>query len=173
MELRSERLVLRTISATDHGRVFSGLSHPDVIRYYGVSYRTYEATQEQMDWYATLTHESTGHWWAIRSKASDDFLGAIGLNNIVQAHRGCEVGFWLLPEHWGKGYVPEALPLVVYHAFRTLALHRIVAEVETENLASANVLKRAGFVREGTLRECEVKNGRYLSLDVYALLNKT
>ena len=69
--------------------------------------------------------------------------------------------------------MPEALPLVVYHAFSTLALHRIVAEVETENLASANVLKRAGFVREGTLRECEVKNGRYLSLDVYALLNKT
>lgn len=171
MELRSERLVLRTIAAIDHHDVFRGLSHPDVIRHYGVSYLTLEATQEQMDWYATLVREGTGHWWAIRSAESDAFLGAIGLNNIAPAHHRCELGFWLLPEHWRKGYLSEALPLAIDHAFRTLGLHRIMAEVETANTASANVLQRAGFVHEGTLRECEVKDGRYLSLEVYALLN--
>jgi len=171
MELRTDRLVLRSITAADIGHIHRGLSHPDVIRHYAVSFLTLEATQEQMDWYATLEREGSGKWWAICSAADDVFLGAIGLNNIVQAHRRGDLGFWLLPEHWRKGYIAEALPAVVDHGFRVLGLHRIVAEVETENPASANALRRAGFMHEGTLRECELKDGRYLSLDVFGLLN--
>jgi ribosomal-protein-alanine N-acetyltransferase len=171
MELRSERIVLRTISPGDQEHVFRGLSHPDVVRYYGVRFDSPEATQEQMAWYARLVREGTGHWWAIRSAENDSFLGAVGLNNIVAVHRRCELGFWLLPEHWNKGYVSDALPLVIAHAFSDLGLHRIMAEVEVANTASARVLERAGFVHEGTLRECEMKDGRYLSLAIYALLN--
>ncbi len=44
--------------------IHRGLSHPDVVRYYAVSYPTLEATQEQMDWYASIAHEGTGQWWA-------------------------------------------------------------------------------------------------------------
>ncbi len=171
MELRTDRLVLRSITAADIGHIHRGLSHPDVIRYYAVSFLTLEATQEQMDWYAGLERDGTGKWWAIRSAVDDVFFGTIGLNNIVQTHRRGDLGFWLLPEHWRKGYIAEALPLVIGHGFRVLGLHRIMAEVETKNSASANVLRRAGFVHEGTLRECELKNGRYLSLDVFSLLN--
>ena len=171
MELRSERLVLRTIESADHHDVFRGLSHPDVIQHYGVSYHTMEATQEQMDWYAALVQEGTGHWWAIRAMHGNTFLGAIGLNNIEPAHRRGEIGFWLMPEHWRRGYVSEALPMVIHHAFHTLKLHRIMAEVETANPSSAHALQRAGFRHEGTLRECEWKDGRPLSLDVYALLH--
>lgn len=171
MEMRTDRLVLRPFTATDIDAVFRGLSRPEVIRHYGVSFHSLEATQEQMDWYATLERDGTGRWWAICSVADNTFIGAIGLNNIMPAHRRGELGFWLMPAYWRKGYIAEALPLVTEHAFHTLGLHRIMAEVETENTASANVLRRAGFVHEGTLRESEWKNGRYLSLDVFALLN--
>ncbi|MDX9751131.1 MAG: GNAT family N-acetyltransferase [Flavobacteriales bacterium] len=172
MELRTDRLVLRPIAPTDVHDVFRGLSHPDVVRHYGVHCPTLEATREQMDWYATIAREGTGAWWAVRSAADDTFLGAIGLNNIMASHRRGELGFWLMPAHWRKGYIAEALPAVIDHAFNSLGLHRLMAEVETGNTASANVLRRAGFTQEGTLRECEVKAGGYLSLDVFALLDK-
>ena len=164
-------LVLNTIKPDDIHHVFRGLSHPDVIRYYAVSFLTLEATQEQMDWYATIEREGTGKWWAIREVGSNTFLGAIGINNIVAKHRRCELGFWLLPEHWRKGIVAQVLPQVLDHAFNTLGLHRMEAQVETENHASRKLLARFGFKHEGTLRDCEWKDGNPISLDVFALLS--
>lgn len=164
-------LVLSALRPEDIHHVHRGLSHPDVIRYYAVSFLTLEATQEQMDWYATIEREGTGKWWAIRKADDNTFLGAIGINNIVAQHRRCELGFWLLPEHWRKGIVAQVLPQVMDHAFNTLGLHRMEAQVETENHASRKVLERFGFKHEGTLRECEWKDGKAISLDVFALLS--
>lgn len=162
---------LEAITSADIIHIHRGLSHPDVIRYYAVRFMTLEATKEQMDWYAGIEQAGTGRWWSIRSD-NEEFLGAIGINNIVPEHRRCELGFWLLPEHWRKGIMARALPLVIEHCFKTLGLHRIMAEVESDNQASVGVLRRAGFVHEGTLCECEWKDGRAISLDVFALLNE-
>ena len=162
---------LTSISSDDIHHVHRGLSHSDVIRYYAVSFLTLEAAQEQMDWYATIEREGTGKWWAIREVVSNTFLGAIGINNIVAQHRRCELGFWLLPEHWRKGIVAKVLPQVLDHAINTLGLHRMEAQVETENHASRKLLERFGFKHEGTLRECEWKDGNPISLDVFALLS--
>lgn len=169
MKLPNARLSLRPIVEGDLESIFKGLSHPDVIRHYGVSFQSLEATRGQMNWYAQLERDGTGIWWAICSR-DDAFLGAIGVNGIVKAHRKGELGFWLLPEHWGRGYISEAMPLVLDHGFGRLGLHRLEAQVETDNIASRKVLERCGFAHEGTLRECEVKNGRFVSLDVFSCL---
>jgi ribosomal-protein-alanine N-acetyltransferase len=172
MTLHTQRLLLRPFGPADLENVFAGLSHPEVIRHYGVSFTSLEATQEQVDWYDSIEREGTGLWRAICAKEDGAFLGAIGLNNIVQHHRRGEIGFWLMPEHQGKGYVSEALPVIIEHSFGALGLHRIEAEVETENAASAKVLLKAGFAHEGTLRDCEWKDGRSISLDVFAKLSE-
>ncbi|MBL7946263.1 MAG: GNAT family N-acetyltransferase [Flavobacteriales bacterium] len=170
MRSATGRSELQPIVAEDKVYIHRGLSHPDVVRYYAVNYPNLEAVQEQMDWYASIAREGTGQWWAIRATSHHAFCGAIGINNIVAQHRRCELGFWLLPEHWRQGIISDVLPLVIHHAFDALGLHRIMAEVETENSASARVLQRTGFKHEGTLRDCEVKDGRLISLDVFARL---
>lgn len=169
MQLNTERLILRPILPNDIENIFRGLSHPEVIRYYGVSFRTLEETKEQMAWYRSLEQEGTGRWWAI-CPPSGEFCGAIGYNNYSAVHRKAEIGFWLLPDFWGRGLATEALQEVIRFGFDTWRLHRIEAFVETENVASVQALKRFGFTHEGTLRECEVKNGRYISLDIMALI---
>ena len=45
--LKTERLLLRQFVDTDLENVFKGLSHPEIIKYYGVSYQTLEATKAQ------------------------------------------------------------------------------------------------------------------------------
>ena len=50
---------------------------------------------------------------AIRLKEEGDFAGAIGFNEWNKQERKAEIGFWLLPEYWKKGYVTEALPVVI------------------------------------------------------------
>ncbi len=170
MELRTDRLLLRPIADADAENVFRGLSHPDVTRYYAISFETPAAARAQMEWFAQLVREGAGRWWAICSPDDTVFMGAVGLYGIVKQHRRGELGFWLLPEHWGKGIMGEALPTVLEHGFSSLVLHRIEAEVETENEASRRLLVKHGFQHEGTLRDREIKNGRYISLDVFARL---
>lgn len=168
--IRTSRLMLRSFVEDDTAFVFKGLSHPEVIRYYGVRYRTLEDTRIQMEWFDSLRKEGTGIWWLIADHEDQVGYGAIGINSIHPLHQKAELGFWLLPEYWGQGIIPEAGALVVQHAFEALKLHRLEALVETENDASKKVLKKLGFHFEGTMHECERKNGNWVSLEMYGLI---
>jgi ribosomal-protein-alanine N-acetyltransferase len=170
--LKSERLLLRQITPGDLDNIFEGLSHPDVIRYYGVSYQSREATHEQMKFFADLEANKTGIWWAVCNVPGNKFYGAGGLNNLHAGFRKAEIGFWLLPSYWGSGLMKEGLELICRYAFEKLNLHRIEALVETGNEHCRQAMKKTHFVHEGTMRDCEIKNGRYISLDIYARLNE-
>lgn len=170
--LHTERLLLREIIPSDIDFVFKGLSHPDVTRYYGVNYKTLEATKEQMDWYSNMMKNDDGRCWAICSKNNEIFYGVITLPFWKKEHRSIELGYWLLPEYWKKGFISEALRAIIDHAFGEMNVHRIFAESEDDNPGSIATLKKMGFEYEGKKRECEIKNGRYINLDMFALLNK-
>jgi [ribosomal protein S5]-alanine N-acetyltransferase len=170
--LSTERLLLREIVPGDIHSVFEGLSHPEVNKHFGISFLTLEATQEQMDWYANMVKNDTGRCWAICSLDNSIFYGVCTLNFWNKEHRKAETGYWIFPEYWGKGIVPEAMNKVFGYGFSVMGLHRISAEVEDDNRASISVLKKLGFAYEGTLRDCEIKNGRFISLEIYALLRK-
>ena len=138
--ITTQRLLLRGFNDTDLENVFLGLSHPDVIKYYGISFKSIEATREQLSWFENLEKNSTGIWWAICSKDNTCFYGAIGFNNLDQPNKKVELGFWLLPKYWGKGIISECMPFVCNYAFAELKLHRIEAFVEMLNgLASPQV----------------------------------
>lgn len=168
--LKTERLLLRQFIDSDLENVFKGLSHPDVIKYYGVSYQTLEATKAQMKFFADLEKDETGIWWAVCSPDNTIFYGGGGLNNLSKEHKKAEIGFWLLPDHWGKGIMTEAMPIICDYGFTGLGLHRIEGIVETENDLCKKAMDKLKFDYEGTMKECEVKNGKFISLDIYAKL---
>jgi [ribosomal protein S5]-alanine N-acetyltransferase len=165
--LKTKKYLLRVFNQNDLHSVFEGLSHPDVIRYYGVSYHTLASTQIQIDWFNTIEKENTGRWRAICSLDNKHFYGAIGFNNWSSTHQKAEIGFWLLPNAWGKGIIKEVMPVMLDYAFNEMNLHRIEAEVETLNQASKSILLKHGFKLEGTKVDCEVKNGKLISLDIF------
>ena len=170
--LKTNNLLLRPIRDTDINHVLRGLSSHEVILYYGVSFFSLEEVKVQMDWYARIEREETGRWWAIADPADEHFYGAIGIHDIHPQHRKAEIGFWLLPEYWGKGYITEAATRIIKHSFEDLGLHRIYAYVESENHNSKKVLHKLGFAHEGTMRECEIKDGKWIDLEMYGLLHK-
>lgn len=172
-ELHTNRLLLRRFTENDLENVFKGLSHPKVTQYYGVSYPTMEATKTQMQFFEDLERNGTGLWWAICDRRDHTFFGAAGYSSLSKEHQKAELGYWLLPDFWKMGIINEALPQVCSYGFRQLGLHRIEALVETENESSQNALQKLGFVREGTMRDCEIKNGKFISLDIYSRLNST
>lgn len=169
--LNGTSFILRQINETDIENIYTGLSNKEVIKYYGVSYKSINETEEQMKWFNDLEQTATGIWWAIVNENNSDFYGAIGLNNLNKTHRKAEIGFWLLPNFWGKGIMREALKLVINYAFTDLNLHRIDAMVETENINSKKLLQKLNFSFEGTLVDYEIKNESFISVDIYAKLS--
>ena len=171
-EIKTKRLLLRQFQPDDLENVFRGLSHPDIIPYYGVRYDSLDATKVQMEFFSDLEKNGTGTWWAICSLDNNIFYGAGGLNSLSKEHKKAEIGFWLLPEYWGKGILSEAMPLICSYGFNQLGLHRIEGFVETKNENCKNAMKKSSFKYEGTMVDCEIKDGHFISLDIFALLNE-
>ena len=139
--IHTDRFLLRQFCSDDLAFVLEGLSHPDVIRYYGVRYASLEETNEQLIWFNELQKNETGIWWAICDKESLVCLGAIGLNDLSKTDQKAEIGFWLLPEHWRKGIIKEVANPICNYAFEKLGLRKIEAMVETENENSRKCCK--------------------------------
>jgi ribosomal-protein-alanine N-acetyltransferase len=56
------------------------------------------------------------------------------------------------------------------YGFNTVGLHSIEANIAPENIASARLLEKAGFVREAYFRENLFFNGRFLDTVIYSIL---
>ena len=167
--ITTERLLLRLIRDSDASVVCRALSDPEVVRYYGVRYKTPEAAADQMRWFEDLVSTGTGMWWAICESPNTECIGAAGLNNIETLNGQAEIGFWLIPEYWGRGFGTEAAKGVLDYAFSILQLRRVVALVEPENLASVRSLERAGFDFEARRPGDEERDGKPVTLDVYVI----
>ena len=169
-KLKTDRILLRKITESDLENIYNGLSNPDVIKYYGVSFNSLESTNEQMTWFAELEKNLTGIWWAICSNDNRTFYGAGGLNNVSKEHKKAEIGLWLLPDFWGQGIMTETMPLICDYAFDRVGLHRIEGFVESKNQNCKKAMAKLDFQYEGTMKDCEMKNGKFISLDIYAKL---
>lgn len=166
--IKTDRLLLRNIIDSDLENIYKGLSDPDVIKHYGISFDSQEATREQMKWFA----DEKQYWWAICSKENGTFYGAGGLNNLSKEHKKAEIGLWLLPNFWGKGIMTEALPLICNYGFEKLGIHRIEGFVESNNQNCKKAMSKLDFKLEDTMEDCEIKNGEFISLDIYAKLKE-
>jgi ribosomal-protein-alanine N-acetyltransferase len=167
-EIKTDKLLLRQFIESDLEHVFKGLSHPDIIKHYGISFKTLEETKAQMEFFADLEKDETGIWWAVCSPDNKTFYGGGGLNNLSKEHRKAEIGFWLLTDFWGKGIMTEAMPLICKHGFEHLGLHRIEGLVESDNLNCKRAMAKLDFQHEGTMKDCEIKDEKFISLDIYA-----
>ena len=170
--MTTERLLLRPITQGDKQNIYKGLSHPDVIKFYGVSFHSLEATEEQMIWYRELQQNETGIWWAIYSADGQTFYGAGGFNNLSKLHKKAEIGFWLLPEFWGNGLMQEAFPAICNYGFEELGLNRIEGFVDSENISCKKTIEKLNFKLEGTMRDCEIKDGKFISVAIYSKLKR-
>lgn len=83
-------------------------------------------------------------------RADGAIVGASALSQIFRkAFQNAYLGYYLAEKFTGKGYMTEAVELVLRFAFKQLKLHRVEANVQPENTASIAVLERCGFRREG------------------------
>jgi len=96
--------------------------------------------------------------------------GVIGSHQINWLHKKVELGYWLAREFQGRGLVTDSCRAVMKYLFTELKLNRVEILCATGNERSKAIPKRLGFTYEGTLREAELLNGKFMDLEVYAML---
>jgi ribosomal-protein-alanine N-acetyltransferase len=113
---------------------------------------------------------NAGLTWCIERLGHEGLIGTIGLYRLKLEHHCAEVGYVMSPDHWGLGYMGEALDAVVAHAFERLRFHRVEAITEPRNQRSRQLLERHGFTLEGVQRENYLWNGEFLGSALYGKL---
>lgn len=101
---------------------------------------------------------------AIADAGSDAFAGSLVLFDVGE--QKAEIGFWLHPEHRGRGFTVAAVDLAARFA-RASHLSTLTARTLPENAASQRVLEHTGFVLEGE-RADVTPSGRRVELLHYA-----
>lgn len=172
-ELSTDRLLLRRCTAADIPALFRLRSDPAVMQYVARprcqteedAARVFQMMEDKID-------NNTGINWAIARPADPAvFIGLIGLFRLDTEHHRGELGYMLLPEYWGQGFVSELIPVVMRYGFEGLQLHSIEAAIEPENHASRRVLEKNGFVQEAYFRENWYFEGRFLNSVVLSALH--
>jgi ribosomal-protein-alanine N-acetyltransferase len=102
-----------------------------------------------------------------------EMIGTIALFEVLRAHlQSCFVGYFLDKNQNGKGYMTEAVRMIVTYSFEELKLHRIEAGVMPHNIGSMKVLMKAGFHKEGIARKNVKIDGTWQDHQVLAIINE-
>lgn len=113
--------------------------------------------------------DRAGIRWGITLKGQEELIGTIGFHSFTPGHRATMV-YAIKHSYWGKGYVTEAIEVMIQFAFENLQVNRIEAEVIPGNKASVRVLEKNGFKHEGLLRQWMLWEGKHYDIEMYALL---
>jgi ribosomal-protein-alanine N-acetyltransferase len=112
------------------------------------------------------SHE--GH--LVIDSASRELAGVINLSEIVRgSFQSAYLGYYGLVPHAGRGCLSAGMRLVLRRAFTELGLHRVEANIQPDNAASIDFVRRLGFVREGYSARYLKIRGRWRDHERWAL----
>ena len=170
--LETERLLLRQVSHADHEDWLAVWHSPGALDYL----IDFEGKPESavardiLDWAQRIVRQKSGIRWAITLKPDERMIGSCGFHLYERRHRRVEIGYELHSGFWRRGIMSEAVEAVLDFCFQRLEVHRVEADVVEGNVASAALLKQAGFTLEGIWRDRVFKRGAYHSLWQFGLL---
>ena len=171
--LDTPRLRLRPFGDVDGDDLFALHSSAHVLRYWdSPPWQDRGRAERFIGVSRQMAEEGSGVRVAVERVHDRSFIGWCSLNRWQPEHRSASLGYCYDAAAWGHGYATEAARALLGWAFDLLDLNRVQAQTDTRNTASARVLEKLGFVREGTLREDCVVDGEVSDSWVYGLLRR-
>jgi [ribosomal protein S5]-alanine N-acetyltransferase len=167
------RLRLRPFNDADKDAVYALQSNAHVLRYWDSPPWTH---RERADRFiakcSQMANDGSGLRVAVERIDDGKFVGWCALNEWNPEFKSISLGYCFDDSVWGKGFATEAAAVLLKWAYESLDLNRVQAHTDTRNTASARVLEKLGFKREGTLREDCIVNGDVSDTWAYGLLRR-
>ncbi len=170
LKLVGKRIILRPFDESDAASILEQLKNGVVGR--NMSNVPYPYTINDAKKFIAHSKKSginkADYHFCIESEGK--LVGAVSLSKVDLKNRHAVLGYWLGRPYWRKGIMSEAVFLILKFAFEKLKLNRIEAKTMAPNIASARLLEKLGFKKEGILRKAVFKKGGFLDYFVFGLL---
>ncbi|WP_022882411.1 GNAT family N-acetyltransferase [Gryllotalpicola ginsengisoli] len=122
---------------------------------------------------STISRPGDGFVWAVEFKQADGSQGGeIGdVSLFAKSIRNAqfEIGWVFHPAIHGRGLATEATTAVIDLAFDQLGAHRVFAELDSRNEASARLCEILGMRQEALLKDREIVDGEWHDIAIYAV----
>lgn len=113
------------------------------------------------------------HRYFVCLEEDHTIVGTFNISNIIRGYfHSAYLGYEVFHPYQGQGYMKEGLKLLLKEAFENLNLHRLEANIQSENIASIHLVANAGFIKEGFSRQyLRVGGKEWKDHERWAILN--
>jgi RimJ/RimL family protein N-acetyltransferase len=153
IRIETRRLLLRPFVAADAAVVEGYAGRWEIARMTTRIAHPYPkgAAEAWIAGHAAAREEGSEYTFAVTLQGQDQPIGAVSLHRSGPG--ALELGYWLAPEHWGKGLATEAAQAMVVYGFEKLGAEALTSGHFEDNPASGRVLEKAGFRTTGIDRQ--------------------
>ena len=171
--IETERLLLKNISPNDREFIFNQLSNDYINRYlFDAEPVTDINGADDIISYYMKPEPRYEHRWILNLKKDARKIGSCGFHNWNPNEGTVEIGYDLVEQYTGQGYMNEALNAIIEFAKTRMNIRVINACIFTENVKSINLVIRNGFVLTSATKDEVFRGEKYLH-NIYSLAIKS
>lgn len=165
--------LLRELAFKDLVEINKWRNDPELIALLGAPYRFINIGVDEKWFDGYMNNRNSQVRCAIVSDESDDILGLVSLVDINNVNRSAVLNIMIgEKQNQGKGIGTFAVNAILKHAFDNMNLHRVELMVLDINKRAQHLYEKCGFVKEGTLRKSTFKDGKYVDMLLYSILEE-
>ncbi len=176
MNFITGRIAFRELKKEHFPLYYSLFSNEQVMRYAWID--RFDTEEKAYPFFGSFINyndqpsENNSYAFVCFSEKTGDFIAFANIEiHISNSHSGCgEIGYFLSPEQWGKGYATEIANGLIDFGFTVLKLHKVCARCNSNNLKSEGIMIKTGMVKEGELRKVRYKDGNWDDEKHYGIL---
>jgi ribosomal-protein-alanine N-acetyltransferase len=158
---------LREYAEADLDRLVNMANNRSVSQYLVYTF-PYPYTRDDGEWWISTGSKQNGAITRV-IESEGIFVGSVGITpQSGWRDHIAEIGYWVAEAYWGKGLATAALRQMTDYAFSNRDLQKLSAAVLAPNIASMRVLEKAGYRREGVLKNEVKKSGAYFDTHHFA-----
>lgn len=169
--IETKHLLLRKITLGDTNDMFEMRKDPRMYEF--LSTKVDENPEETITYIEKMNRgidEEKWFIWAIEQKQSNKVIGTICIWNINKEEKTGELGYGIIPDYRGQGFMKESLVSVIEYGFEVMKLNIIEAYTEEHNEKSINLLESCEFVEVERVAEPGDSENQVFTMVVYRLL---
>lgn len=168
--LETERLIIRIETAEEYKHLFESLSDAELKDQFNLTDDALEIQKGKVKGGMT-TYRMSFRIFHLIEKVSRKIIGDFAFHNWFAMHSRAELGYAMKSDEYkNKGYLKEALKVIIPYGFEEMKLNRMEAIIGQQNIASQKAVLGIGFTHEALLKEHYCDNGIIEDSLLYRLL---
>ena len=165
------RVRLSRLRASDSDIMFRWINDRELVELNAPFHRVSRAKHDA--WFSSIRKRKDVAIFGIRLTNPDRLIGSCQLHSIDKGSRSAELQIRIgEADAQGRGYGVDAVRLLVRFGFRTLKLHRVWLRVFATNQRALRAYRKAGFRKEGVMRDAARIKGRYVDVVVMGITER-